>query len=73
MAHSGLLNWANSVRLTMASDPGRHAFKDQVQTLGFLFLDDYLDNILSGARQESVLLLNFHFICINYCIVPLLN
>jgi hypothetical protein len=56
MTHSGLLSWANSVRLTMASDPGRQAFRDQIQTLGFLFLDDYLDNILSGAKQESVTL-----------------
>lgn len=52
MAHPGLLNWANSIRLTMASDPGRQVFKDQVQTHGFLFLDDYLDNIVSGAKQE---------------------
>lgn len=55
MTHSGLLSWANSVRLTMASDLGRQDFKDQIQTLGFLFLDDYLENILSGAKQESVL------------------
>jgi hypothetical protein len=52
MVHSGLLSWANSVRLTMAGDLGRQAFKDQVQTIGFLFLDDYLDNIVSGAKQE---------------------
>lgn len=54
MTLPGLLSWTNSVRLTMASDSGRQAFKDQVQTLGFLFLDDYLENILSGAKQESV-------------------
>lgn len=51
MAHPGLLSWANSVRLTMASDPGRQAFKDQIQAVGYLFLDDYLDNIVSGAKQ----------------------
>lgn len=55
MEHPGLLSWANSVRLTMASDPGRQLFKDQVQMHGFLFLEDYLDNIVSGAKQEYVL------------------
>ena len=54
MAHQGLLSWANSVRLTMVQDPGRQGFKDDVQRNGFLFLDDYLDNILSGAKQEYV-------------------
>ena len=52
MAQTGLLEWANSVRLTMANDPGRKSFQDQVQTYGFLFLDDYLDNILSDAKQQ---------------------
>ena len=40
--------------LTMVQDPGRQGFKDDVQRNGFLFLDDYLDNILSGAKQEYV-------------------
>ena len=52
MAQTGLLEWANSVCLTMANDPGRKSFQDQVQTYGFLFLDDYLDNILSDAKQQ---------------------
>jgi hypothetical protein len=52
MDHPGLLSWANSIRLTMASDPGRQVFKDQVQTHGFMFLEDYLDNIVSGAKAE---------------------
>ncbi|KAJ3513818.1 hypothetical protein NLJ89_g2733 [Agrocybe chaxingu] len=55
MSHPGLLSWANSVRMTMASDPGRQLFKDQVQTHGFLFLDDYLDNIISGAKQDPLI------------------
>lgn len=54
MAQTGLLGWANSVRMTMASDPGRKLFQEQVQTHGFSFLDDYLDNILYGAKQECV-------------------
>ena len=52
MDYPGLLSWANSIRLTMASDPGRQVFKDQVQTHGFMFLEDYLDNIVSGAKAE---------------------
>lgn len=52
--YPGLLNWANSVRHNMANDPGRQLFKDQVQTHGFSFLDDYLDGIISGRKQEYV-------------------
>ena len=50
--YPGLLNWANSVRQTMANDPGRQLFKDQVQIHGISFLVDYLDNIISGQRQD---------------------
>ncbi|PFH54465.1 hypothetical protein AMATHDRAFT_45 [Amanita thiersii Skay4041] len=39
----------------MATDPGRQLFKDQVQTHGFSFLDDYLDNILSNAKQDTLI------------------
>ncbi|KAF8807394.1 hypothetical protein BYT27DRAFT_7189481 [Phlegmacium glaucopus] len=55
MDYPGLLNWANSVRLTMTSDPGRQLFKEQVQTHGFLFLDDYLDSIVSGQKQDPLI------------------
>lgn len=44
--------------MTMASDPGRKLFQEQVQMHGFSFLDDYLDNILYGAKQECVHVLN---------------
>jgi hypothetical protein len=52
MDQNGLLQWANSIRFNMANDNGRQLFQQQVQTHGFLFLDDYLDNILSGGKQE---------------------
>ncbi|KAF8640492.1 hypothetical protein AX17_000154 [Amanita inopinata Kibby_2008] len=55
MATEGLLQWANGVRLTMATDPGRQLFKDQVQTHGFSFIDDYIDNILSNAVQDQLI------------------
>jgi hypothetical protein len=54
MAQSTLLGWANSVRMTMTNDPGRELFQEQVQTYGFSFLDNYLNDILSGAKQEYV-------------------
>jgi hypothetical protein len=52
MAHPGFLAWTTSIRGTIASDPGRKLFQDQIQTHGFVFLDDYLDNILAGPKQE---------------------
>ncbi|GLB36140.1 putative dcp2, box A domain [Lyophyllum shimeji] len=52
---AGLLEWANSVRYTMATDPGRQLFQDQLQTHGFIFLDDYLDNIVSGPCQDPLI------------------
>ncbi|KAF9015151.1 hypothetical protein BDQ17DRAFT_1294706 [Cyathus striatus] len=55
MTQTGLLQWANSVRLTMATDPGRQLFQEQVHTHGFLFLDDYLGNIISGAKQDPLI------------------
>ncbi|EAU93100.2 hypothetical protein CC1G_11295 [Coprinopsis cinerea okayama7 len=55
MSQDGLLQWANSIRFNMASDSGRQIFQQQVQTHGFLFLDDYLDNILSGAKQDPLI------------------
>ncbi|KAF8622468.1 hypothetical protein AX15_006987 [Amanita polypyramis BW_CC] len=55
MATEGLLQWANAVRSTMATDPGRALFKEQVQTHGFSFLDGYLDNILSNAKQDALI------------------
>ncbi|KAJ7492630.1 hypothetical protein FB451DRAFT_541411 [Mycena latifolia] len=52
---TGLLEWCNSTRFTMANDPGRQLFQDQIQTHGFLFLTDYLDNILAGPRRDPLI------------------
>ena len=57
-AQGNLLGWANDIRLTMAKDTGRGFFQQAVQTQGFLFLDDYLENILAGPKKEYVLLLS---------------
>ncbi|KAJ7092716.1 hypothetical protein C8R44DRAFT_816349 [Mycena epipterygia] len=51
----GLLEWCNATRFTMANDPGRQLFQDQIQTHGFLFLTDYLDNILAGSRRDPLI------------------
>ncbi|KAJ3526811.1 hypothetical protein NMY22_g10020 [Coprinellus aureogranulatus] len=55
MAQGNLLGWANEVRLTMAKDTGRGFFQQQVHTQGFLFLDDYLDNILAGPKKDPLI------------------
>jgi hypothetical protein len=57
MAHPNFYAWATSVRVAMATDPCRWFFHDQIQTHGFAFLDDYLDNILAGPKQEYARLL----------------
>lgn len=49
---SGILRWTSSIRNSMINDPGRQFFEDQVQSQGFLFLDEYLDNIWAAAKQE---------------------
>lgn len=50
---SGLLEWSNAIRFTIANDPGRSLFKDQVNNHGFIFLEDYLANILQGASKQE--------------------
>jgi len=52
MAQPGILSWATSIRAAMVNDPCRQSLEDQIQMHGFLFLDDYLDNIFAQARQE---------------------
>ncbi|KAG5639237.1 hypothetical protein H0H81_005311 [Sphagnurus paluster] len=52
---TGLLEWSNSIRFTMSNDPGRLLFQDQLDAHGFHFLDDYLDNILSGPSQDLLI------------------
>ncbi|KAJ7634294.1 hypothetical protein DFH06DRAFT_1003774 [Mycena polygramma] len=55
MQQPGLLEWCNATRFTMANDPGRQLFQEQIQTHGFLFLTDYLDNILAGPRRDPLI------------------
>ncbi|KAJ7244788.1 hypothetical protein B0H12DRAFT_802889 [Mycena haematopus] len=55
MQQPGVLEWCNSTRFTMVNDPGRQLFQDQIHTHGFLFLNDYLDNILAGPRRDPLI------------------
>ena len=48
---SGIYTWMASMRASMANDPCRQLFEDQVQTHAFIFLDDYLEHILAGPKQ----------------------
>ncbi len=48
----GILRWTSSIRDSMINDPGRQLFEDQLQSQGFLFLEEYLDNIWAAAKQE---------------------
>ncbi|KAF6766045.1 hypothetical protein DFP72DRAFT_952997 [Ephemerocybe angulata] len=55
MAQGNLLQWSNSIRFNMVNDSGRELFQQQVQSQGFSFLDSYLENILSGTKQDPLI------------------
>ncbi|TFY81947.1 hypothetical protein EWM64_g2063 [Hericium alpestre] len=52
---TGVLSWVAGIRSAMVQDPARQMLDDKIQSRGFLFLDDYLDNILLGVKQESAI------------------
>lgn len=51
----GVHDWMASVRASMANDSSRKIFESQVQSHAFIFLDNYLERILAGPKQEQVL------------------
>ncbi|CAE7218223.1 unnamed protein product [Rhizoctonia solani] len=51
----GFAQWASGIRNRMARDPGRADFKDQVQCNGYLFLHEYLDDVLNAPRPDNIL------------------
>ncbi|KAG7099202.1 hypothetical protein E1B28_001069 [Marasmius oreades] len=55
MSHTNLLQWSNSIRFLIANDSGRESFQQQINTHGFLFLDDYLNNILVKPKQDALI------------------
>lgn len=55
MTVAGIDKWAAGIRYRMANDPGRQDLDDHILCNGFLFLDEYLEDILTGTRTECVL------------------
>ncbi|RPD82590.1 hypothetical protein L226DRAFT_607692 [Lentinus tigrinus ALCF2SS1-7] len=51
----GIVAWCNSIRFTMAKDPGRQFLYEQIQREGFDWLDNYLDDFLEGPKKEPVI------------------
>ncbi|KAH7910944.1 hypothetical protein BJ138DRAFT_1064128 [Hygrophoropsis aurantiaca] len=54
-SEGGIVGWMSSIRTSMAKDPCRQLFEDQIQNHGFIFLEDYLDNILTGPTQGPII------------------
>ncbi|KAF8517349.1 hypothetical protein JB92DRAFT_2906603 [Gautieria morchelliformis] len=52
---SGIEKWAAGIQQRMANDPGRQDLEDHILCNGFLFLDEYLEDILLGARSEPII------------------
>jgi len=50
---TGLLEWANDIRFSLANDPGRLAFQESVQEHGLLYLDDWFENLLQSSHQPE--------------------
>lgn len=64
----GINKWIAGIRYRMENDPGRQDLDDHILCNGFLFLDEYLEDILTGTRTEFVALrptslLNTHSLC----------
>ena len=51
MASDGLLLWANSIWMTMASDKARFEFSEHMQSRGFSWLDQCLEDVVEKARE----------------------
>ena len=51
---AGIDKWAAGIRNRMSNDPGRQDLDDHILCNGFLFLDEYLEDILLRARSEYV-------------------
>ncbi len=44
----GIVKWASAIHTRLSNDPTRAAFKDLVQVQGFMFLEEYLDQVQAG-------------------------
>lgn len=54
LSTTGIDAWAAGIRHRMANDPGRQDLEDHILCNGFLFLEEYLEDILLGARSAYV-------------------
>ncbi|KAI0814989.1 hypothetical protein BC629DRAFT_1720065 [Irpex lacteus] len=52
--NTGVLAWCDSIRFTMAKDPGRELFATQIQQHGFDFLDNYIEDVLARQPTDSL-------------------
>ena len=48
----GVLAWCDTIRFTMAKDPGRELFDAEMKQHGFDFLDNYIEDVLSRHATE---------------------
>lgn len=56
---TGLLEWGNNIRFSLANDANRQLFQESVQENGLVFLDDWFDNILHSSRQKESVILKY--------------
>lgn len=56
---AGVLAWCNSIRLSIAQDPGREFLDAQIQKQGFDFLESYRDGVLSRQHEACVIQCNY--------------
>ena len=67
----GIQGWMSSIRTAMVNDPNRKMFQEQVQTHGFQFFREYLDNVLENAKQDECALKTVLFITLTDCILAM--
>ena len=51
---AGVLAWCNSIRTSIAKDPGREFLDAQIQKQGFDFLESYREGIFSRQKEACV-------------------
>ncbi|KAF7791879.1 hypothetical protein EIP86_002903 [Pleurotus ostreatoroseus] len=52
---AGVLAWCNSIRTSIAKDPGREFLDAQIQKQGFDFLESYREGIFSKQREAPMI------------------
>jgi hypothetical protein len=47
-----VVRWLATARTELENDPGRKWVHDQIQFHGFQFLDDYIDKVRAGPKNQ---------------------